>query len=230
MKQLKIRDLISPFITSLILGFVSWYVLNSLYYAIAYFILLFVGNIYVIKYQKENIKLFKNIDASYTFTNLMNVAMLSSKNIYEGYKQVENHIHEDFANIANEDMHMQLTEIAEDYNLNSFKMYINTMLIYDTDGGNFKELEAIPTSLMLKTKIYYNKLYLEKKAKLAEISTLYFLFVLVLVFMKASITNFYDLMMENTIYQLVILLILIAASVLYFLSVIETYKNKIRGM
>ena len=38
------------------------------------------------------------------------------------------------------------------------KMYINTLIIYDTEGGNYKEMQSIPTSLCQKSKIYYNKL------------------------------------------------------------------------
>ncbi len=215
------------FILSFIL---SWFILDSIFLALAYGIVILLGILYIQKQILKRDQFFHHIDSAYHFVNLMNIQMLSTNNVYEAYKSIENYIDVDFSNMSNEDLQPQLIEIANEYNLNSFKMYINTLLIYINDGGNFKNMQEIPTSLCQKTKLYYHKLSKNKFYKLIEISSLFILWLLVLLFLKVSIPEYYGKMMENSFYQLLMFAILVIGSFFYYLSFMEYLKNKIRGL
>ncbi len=209
---------------------VSWFILDSLLLSLVFGIIIVLEMLYLQRQMQKRNQLFHHIDASYNFVNLMNIQMLSTSSVYEAYKSIENYIDIDFANMSNEDLQLQLGEIANEYNLNSFKMYINTLLIYMNDGGNYKVMQEIPTSLCQKTKLYYNKLSENKFYKLIEITSLFILWLLVFMFLKISIPEYYGKMMENTTYQFIMLAILIAGSFFYYLSFSEYLKNKIRGL
>lgn len=227
-KDFKTYVLLLVVLTALIC--IAWFVLNSLLLALAYGIALIIFYMFILKQIKINKRLFHCIDASYNFVNLMGMQMISTKSVYEAYKNIENYLDVDFSNISNEDFQTQLAEIANDYNLKSFKMYIDILQIYDNEGGNFKEMEAIPTSLCQKTKIYYDKLRSNKLFKLLEISMLFTLWFAILIFIKLSIPEYYNAMLENIVFQIFILLILIVSSFFYYLSVSEYFTNKIKGM
>ena len=212
-KDFKTYVLLLVVLTALIC--IAWFVLNSLLLALAYGIALIIFYMFILKQIKINKRLFHCIDASYNFVNLMGMQMISTKSVYEAYKNIENYLDVDFSNISNEDFQTQLAEIANDYNLKSFKMYIDILQIYDNDGGNFKEMEAIPTSLCQKTKIYYDKLRSNKLFKLLEISMLFTLWFAILIFIKLSIPEYYNAMLENIVFQIFILLILIVGSFFY---------------
>lgn len=227
-KDFKTYILLLVVLTALIC--IAWFVLNSLLLALAYGIALIIFYMFILKQIKINKRIFHCIDASYNFVNLMGMQMISTKSVYEAYKNIENYLDVDFSNISNEDFQTQLAEIANDYNLKSFKMYIDILQIYDNEGGNFKEMEAIPTSLCQKTKIYYDKLRSNKLFKLLEISMLFTLWFAILIFIKLSIPEYYNAMLENIVYQIFILLILIVGSFFCYLSVNEYFTNEIKGM
>ena len=230
MKRKKVNNVFIYLLSLIISLFVSWYVLDSLILALAYSILIFIFTMQLINKKKKDYIKFKNIESAYNFVNLLNVQMLSTNSIYEAYKSIENYVSLDFANIDNEDLHTTLVDISNNYNLNSFKMYINTLIIYDNNGGNFKEMVEIPTSLCQKCKVYYNKLKKNKSSKLFEISSLYLLWICVMIFVKYSLSDFYSSMMENLMYQILIFIILIVGSLFYYQSFVEYFNNKIRGM
>jgi hypothetical protein len=95
---------------------VSWYILDSLWLAIAYCIAVMLGIMFLLKQNKKNLEFYHNIDASYEFVNLMNVQMLSTTNIYEAYQSIENYIDVEFSNISNEDLYLKyLKYCTEDY-------------------------------------------------------------------------------------------------------------------
>lgn len=219
----------------LLLGFtagmlLSWYILDSILLAIAYGVFIVVGIMFILKKRKKKDEMFHNIDAAYNFVNLMNVSMLSTNSIYEAYKSIENYVDADFANMSNEDIRTHLTEISATYDINAFKMYVNTLLIYDSDGGNYKEMQSIPTSLTQNTKIYYHKLDTRKFYKLVEITSLFILWLCIIVFIKICIPDYYALMMKEIIYQLIMLGMLLGGSFLYYLTYMEYLNNNIRGM
>lgn len=230
MKKRKASSFLVYLVACIVSLFVSWYILDSLFLAIAYSILIFVFIMQLFNKRKKDTKKFENIESAYNFVNLLNVQMLSTKSIYEAYKSIENYVSLDFANIDNEDLHTALLDISNDYNLNSFKMYVNTLIIYDNNGGNFKEMVEIPTSLCQRCKVYHNKLKKSKSSKLFEISSLYLLWICVMVFVKYSLNDFYSTMMENLMYQVLIFIVLIVGSLFYYQSLVEYFNNKIRGM
>jgi hypothetical protein len=230
MKIKKNNDLIITIVSPLIGLLAGWYILDSLLLGIVYAFAVLIGTMLILRKYKKKEKMFHNIDASYNFVNLMNVAMLSTNSVYEAYKSIENYVDVDFANIANEDLHLQLQEISDSYNINSFKMYVNTLLIYDNEGGNYKQMQEIPSSLCQNTKVYYHKLDSKKFHKLIEITTLFSLWICVLAFLKISIPDYYALMMQNSIYQFVILFILLIGSFFFYLTFMEYLNNNIRGM
>ena len=162
--------------------------------------------------------------------NLMNVHMLSTKSVYEAYKSAENYLSVDFCGIDSEDLHSHLLEVSNNYGLNSFKMYVNTLIIYDNDGGNFKEMEQIPTSLCQKTKTYHHKLMSKKLSKLIGVSTLYSLWIIVICFLRTTISDYYTKMMENMTYQFAIFFILIAGSICYYMAYLDYLKIEIKGL
>ena len=228
--KMKISDLVLLsliFIASLL---ISFFILETILLAILYAILNSFLCYLALNKSKSKQKLFHYIDSSYNFVNLMNIQMLSTNSLYEAYKSIEEYLDNDFSNISAEDFLNQLNEIALDYKLNGFKMYINSMSIYDNDGGNYKEIQLIPTSICQKTKIYYHELSNKKMIKLIEISTLFLLWIMVLLFLKISISDLYSLMMDNVLYQFFMLALLSSGSGLYFLSFLNYFNNKIKGL
>lgn len=230
MKKRKQRKVISALIIFIVSLLISWYIFNSLVLAVAYSILSVVLTLKIFVKRKKDIKKYNDIESAYNFVNLLNVQMISTNSVYEAYKSVENYVSYDFANIDNENLHEQLKQIADDYDLNSFKMYINTLLIYDTNGGNFKETSTIPTSLCQKCKVYYDKLKKEKRYKLLELTSLYFLWILIICFVRYSLNDYYEMMMQDIKYQLLIFIILIIGGLFYYQAFLEYFNNKIRGM
>lgn len=222
-------------IVILLLGFCSgmlaaWYILDSIIFGALYGMVVVLGIMFILKKRKKKDEMFHNIDAAYNFVNLMNVSMLSTTSVYEAYKSIENYVDADFANMSNEDIRTHLNEIATTYDINAFKMYINTLLIYDSDGGNYKEMQSIPTSLTQNTKIYYHKLDTRKFYKLVEITSLFALWICILVFIKICIPDYYALMMKDILYQIIMLGMLLIGSFLYYLTYMEYLNNNIRGM
>lgn len=230
MKKIKINNLITIILSFIISILIAWYILNSLLLAMVYGIFVLLGVMHLQKYKKRKEELFHHIDASYNFVNLMNVQMLSTKNIYEAYKSIENYIDIDFINMSGDELIDHLQEISDEYKLNSFKMYINTLMLYDNEGGNYKEMQAIPTSLCQKTKIYYNQMQKNKFLKFIEITSLYGLWISVLFILQIAIPDYYQSMMNNIYYQLCILAILGFGSFLYYQAFCEYLINKIRGL
>lgn len=230
MKKRSQSDIIVILISLIVSLFISWYILDSLILAIAFSILVVIGCLHILKRSKEDSLKYTRIDRTYNFINLMNVQMLSTSSVYEAYKSIENYVSNDFINLDIEDLHTALLDIANEYELNGFKMYINTLIIYDTEGGNYKEMQSIPTSLCQKSKIYYNKLKKNKTFKLIEMSSLYLLWICVCFFIKYSVSDFYALMMEHILYQIIIFIILLIGTFFYYLAFMEYYNNHIRGM
>ena len=194
----------------------AWYILDSIIFGALYGMVVVLGIMFILKKRKKKDEMFHNIDAAYNFVNLMNVSMLSTTSVYEAYKSIENYVDADFANMSNEDIRTHLNEIATTYDINAFKMYINTLLIYDSDGGNYKEMQSIPTSLTQNTKIYYHKLDTRKFYKLVEITSLFALWICILVFIKICIPDYYALMMKDILYQIIMFGMLLKGSFLYY--------------
>ena len=230
MKKQKINNLLVNIVGMVISFVLGWYVLDSLLLAIALAVLVFLLITYVLKRKaKLNMKL-KHIDDAYNFVNLMNVHMLSTNSVYEAYKSAENYLSVDFCGIDSDEYHSHLNEISNSYDINAFKMYVNTLIIYDNDGGNYKEMEKIPTSLCQKTKIYHHQLISNKKNKLYEISTLYVLWLIVICFLRATIADYYVSMMKDVVYQLSIFSILACGFICYFMAYIDCLNAKIKGL
>ena len=205
MKIKKQRDILLLLLGFILALLVAWFILDSIILGLAYGGCVVVGIMFILKKRKKKEEMFHNIDAAYNFVNLMNVSMLSTNSVYEAYKSIENYVDADFANMSNEDIRTHLSEISASYDINAFKMYVNTLLIYDSDGGNYKEMQQIPTSLTQNTKIYYHKLDTRKFYKLVEITSLFALWLAIMVFIKICIPDYYALMVKDILYQFIIL-------------------------
>ncbi|MCI5745645.1 MAG: hypothetical protein MR270_05120 [Erysipelotrichaceae bacterium] len=214
----------------LLITLLAWYILESFLLSIAFLLLILISLLPLRKKYVQMKVMYHNIDALYNFVNLLNIQMLSTTSVYEAYKGIENYVDIDFANISSEDFQNQLGEIATIYNFNAFKMYINTLQIYMNDGGDFKKMEQIPTSLCQKTKSYYHKLRKNKLYKLLEITSLFLLWIAVIVALKVSIPDYYSLMMSDSKYQILMLAILLIGALLYYFAIDEYLKNKIKGL
>ena len=230
MKIKKFKNLLYFIIFLFVATFTVWYATNSLLLSLAFDILILIGMIRIKKLNTKKNKLIHDIDAAYNFVNLMNIQMLSTTSVYEAYKSIENYIDADFANIDSDDIHEQLNEVANNYNLNSFKMYVHTLQIYENEGGNFKKMQEIPTSLCQKCKIYYHKLEKNKFSKLIEISTLFILWILIIYILRISIPDYYEKMMENVLTQIGMFAIIATGGFLYYQAVKEYLINEIRGL
>lgn len=228
--KIKTSNLI-PVIVVIIFSFVlGFYLLNKFFLALLYALLNGTLSYFVLKKNGKNKLLLKRIDSAYDFVNLMNIQMLTTSSLFEAYKSIENYLDNDFFNISNDNFFEQLQEISTDYNLNGFKMYVNSLSIYDSSGGNYKDIQDIPTSICQKTKVYYHKLYANKQIKLIEITSLYLLWLCVLLFLKISVPDFYKMMVSENMYSLLVLLLLVIGSITYYFAINNFFKNRIRGL
>jgi len=225
-----IGKMMLPLMGMLIGTLIAWFILDSILLGSVYGILVLLAIMFLQKLQAKKAVFYHNIESSYNFVNLMNIQMLSTSSTYEAYEGITTYLDIDFSNINSSDLVNQLNVIAEEYNINAFKMYVSTLQIYDTDGGNYRTMQQIPTALMQKTKVYYDELSKKKFYKLVEISSLFLLWIAVIAFLKFSIPEYYANMMANMTYQFVMLGILVGGSALYYFAFREFLKNKIRGM
>ena len=229
MKQ-GLGKMLVPLIGFVVALFIAWFLLDSLLLGLVYGIAIALGIMFLQKQSAKKKRFYHNIESAYNFVNLMNIQMLSTNSTYEAYEGVASYLDVDFSNINSTDLVNQLSIIADEYNINSFKMYISTFQIYENDGGSFKEMQEIPTTLCQKTKIYYDELSQKKFYKLVEISSLFLLWLAVIAFLKFSIPDYYANMMSDMRYQFIMLGIMLIGSFLYYLAFREYLKNKIRGM
>ncbi len=222
--------ILSCILVSLFSFLVSYYLLNSFVLAFLFTILANGSVIMIFSYKTKDTIKQNHLDNSYNFINMLNVQMLVNKNVYEAYKSIENFIDVDFANIMNEDFHNQLLDIATQYDINGFKMYINTLILYDNDGGDFTKMEEIPSSICQKNKIYINRIKKKKASRLFDVSTLYILWIFVLIFLKSALAEYYNLMCKKIAFSILMLIVLILGLLSYTFACIEFFKNKIRGL
>ena len=228
--KIKTSNLIIIIIVTVISFILGYFLLNNLLFSFIYCLTNGILSFFMIKKKDKNKLLLKRIDNAYDFVNLMNIQMLTTNSLFESYKSIENYLDYDFANISSDNFFEQLQDIATDYNLNGFKMYINSLGIYDKDGGSYKHIQEIPTSICQKTKVYYHKLYSNKQIKLIEISSLYILWLCVLLFLKISIPDFYKLMISEFSYVILIFTLLVVGTITFYFAINNFYKLKIRGL
>ena len=225
--NIKILIMVLVFAVNFVLG---WYLLNSILFGIVLAAIATGITFYIFKVKAIDDEKYKNIESAYTFVNMMNIEMIVSKSVYEAYKNSENYLTVDFANILNEDLHNQLIDIAGNYQFNGFKMYIKTLVLYDDEGGVYDYMEKIPTSIVEKSKINYTKLKKQKTSKLIDITILYLLWIFIMIFLKSALADYYDLMMEEFTYQILMLLILVVGIGMYGFTIVGYFKNNIKGL
>ena len=135
--KIKTSNLIIIIIVTVISFILGYFLLNNLLFSFIYCLTNGILSFFMIKKKDKNKLLLKRIDNAYDFVNLMNIQMLTTNSLFESYKSIENYLNYDFANISSDNFFEQLQDIATDYNLNGFKMYINSLSIYDKDGGSY---------------------------------------------------------------------------------------------
>lgn len=228
--KIKTSNLIIIIIVTVISFILGYFLLNNLLFSFIYCLTNGTLSFFMIKKKDKNKLLLKRIDNAYDFVNLMNIQMLTTNSLFESYKSIENYLDYDFANISSDNFFEQLQDIATDYNLNGFKMYVNSLSIYDKDGGSYKHIQEIPTSICQKTKVYYHKLYSNKQIKLIEITSLYILWLCVLLFLKISIPDFYKLMISEFSYVILIFTLLVVGTITFYFAINNFFRLKIRGL
>lgn len=179
--------------------------------------------------QKDQLK-YKKISQAYSFCTFLNLQMLSTSNLYEAYKNIEENLSFDFQNFDGETFISQLLSLAEEYALNGFNLYCKTLILYSNQGGDFFKMTQSPFQLVQNTKIYYEKLKQQKKAKLWEISSLYFLWLFVLIFLKIGLSSYFRQISVYSIFQLGMFLILFLGFYSFIYTLKIYYFNEIKGL
>lgn len=205
---------------------ISYFLLESILFSIIFsfstLILLLLSN----KNKKEN-KAFKDkVNNMCNFINLINSEMIHSISIYEAYEKVENELPVEYLNMSKEDMFDQLDEIVKDYDMNCFKMYINDLKVFSQSNVDFFEQVKYSTKLCMQEKENINSLKQKKYNVLKQVNYLYVLWISLLVFIKIVISDYYSLMLSETIYKFLIFLVLFLGALLYYFAYKEYLKIK----
>ncbi len=208
----------------------SFYIIND--WILALLISLFAGSMtfWVLKNKKIDKNFYHQIEIIYEFTNFMNVQMLSTPNVYEGYQAIEAYLSNEFQGLSGDEFTTQVEDIANNFPLIGFQLYANTLTLYTNNGGDFYKLTKAPSDLCQKTKVHYLQLKKKKKVKLFELFVLYFLWIFVLVFLKIGLGQYFEKMLDNPICKLSLALMLIIGLYSFAKLWITFYQNKIRGL
>lgn len=170
------------------------------------------------------------IENAYQFCNLMNTSMTCNTSIYEAYCQIENYLPIEWVNFSPETFNDSLLELADQTKLNGFTFYLQALNLFDQAGGNFKQMMDFPTKMILKEKNNYDMLCQKKTKKIAEVTVLYLLFLLAMLFLRFFLANYYLLFLQKELGKFIVLAVLICGLVTYFFCVRLFYHNQIRGI
>ena len=226
---MKKKDYLYFLITPLIF-LLSFYLIEDWVISLLLAVLVGVEIYLVLKLKKKDEDLYHKIEVSYEFTNFMNVQMLSTTNVFEGYQAIEAYLSNEFQGISGEEFANQVMEIANNFNLIGFQLYANTLMLYTNNGGDFYKLTKAPSDLCQKSKIHYLKMKKKKRLKLVELFVLYFLWIFVLLFLKIALGTYFEEMLENAYFQTGLALILMIGYYSFFKLFRAYYTNKIRGL
>ncbi len=219
-----------PFCILPIVFFISYLLTDQLLLS---FIILFyvVWIIYLIlKEKKRDETKLLQIENAYTFSNFLSMQMYSSTNLFEAYQMIEPYIAQSFQNLNGEYFLEEINQIADEYALNGFSLYVKTMILYHNNGGDFTKMQISATNICQKTKIYYFKLKEKKKYKIYEISILYFLWIFVMLFIKFALSNYFTQMLSFSLFQILLGIILIIGLHFFYETIRIYYKNNIKGL
>ena len=158
------------------------------------------------------------------FISLINSKMIETYDVYDAYSMIENQLPVDFINMSENDFYDQLDEIVSNYNSSGFKMYVNNLKIYRNNDVNYYTLIAESTKLCFKERKEIELLNKKKYNILMQINYLYVLWIALLVFIKICITDYYNLMISSTIYQILFCVILLLGQVFYYFAYKEYLK------
>ena len=217
--------IIVPIIFLLTYFLITHIILSAIIALITIYILITLNRL-----KMKNQKLHERINSSYQFCNYINMQMLSSKNLYEAYQNIETNLPPEFLNLNGDEFLQQIDDIASSYSLNAFNLYAKTLILYSEKGGSFFKMTQGPTLLCQKTKVYFERLKKRKKAKLLDIVTLYSLWIFVLLFLKIGMNDYYNMMITNHIFQISITLVLLLGIISLSFAFINYYKDEIEGL
>lgn len=205
---------------------ISYFLLDSFICSFLFSSFSLILIIHIYKKKKESNLEIENVNKMCDFINLLNSQMLNSSSLYDAYQNIENHISVDFTNMSKDDMFIQLEEIAKEYELNCFKMYINDLKQSQVSKLDYFEQVRQSTMLCLKEKENFKILKDRKYKSLIQLNYLYVMWITLLVFIKVCIADYYLLMLSEGIYKLLLFLILIIGALSYYFAYKEYLKNK----
>lgn len=226
MKQKEINNYLYILVVFVISYFLIESIMISLVISFVSMILIYNIN----KLLKHNKLQYKNIDNVYQFSNYMNIQMINSSNIYEAYKSIESYLPETFQNLSDENFIDEINQIADEYSLNGFSFYAKTINLFVNNGGDYFMMMKTPTETCQKTKVMYNKLLSQKKAKIIEIFILYVLWIFVILFLKLGLGDLFDSILSNKLFTSIIAITLLCGISTFCFACMEYLKNDIKGL
>ena len=105
-------------------------------------------------------------------------------------------------------------------------------LLFENQAGYIQEIPETKNFYknISDSKNYYNKLKTEKTIKLFDISLLYCLLILIIVFLKFSLGDLFIKMMENNIYKFTFMGCIAFGFCSYIMCLCDYNTNKIKGL
>ncbi len=211
-------------------GLFTYLIINDYIYSLIVLFLSLLLSLKAIKIYNQNKKVYQSLEDIYSFTNLLNLQMYSSKNLTEGYLNIQQYLSHEYQNINSEDLIEYLEQKANENDFTSFKLYVKSMKLYESEGGDFNKLTKNFYKNISDSKNYYNKLKTEKTIKLFDISLLYCLLILIIVFLKFSLGDLFIKMMENNIYKFTFMGCIAFGFCSYIMCLCDYNTNKIKGL
>lgn len=208
----------------------TYYILKDIIYTILMLIFTVIVSFKIIKKADDNKKKYNQLDNIYKLTSLLNLQMYSAKNLNEGYLGIMPYLNYEYQNIVPNELADYILESANESSFNSFRLYAKAIKIYENEGGDFNKLTKLPYQYISDCKNYYTKLKKEKILKLFDICLLYCLWILVICFLKFTISDYFNLMIKQEIYKALLFLILFFGFSSFQSCLLDFYKNKIRGL
>lgn len=203
----------------------SYFILESMFCALSFSVFSLILIIKIIKIKKQNYSNNEKVKNICRFINLINSQMLTSKSIYEAYQKIEDELPNDFLNMSELDMIDQLQEISNEYNLNCFMMFVSDLKLFTNNNIDYFEQAKYSSTLCFKEKEIITLLKEKKEEKMKQINYLYIMSVLLLVFIKICISDYYSLMLTNIIYQIILFALLIIGTLSYYFAYKELLNN-----
>ena len=218
---MKKYDLLAVMISAII-GLIAYLTSNNLFIALGV-IVVYIGYYFLLarKKIKQSLESFLKIHFCYQFINSFLITLSIKDSLDDAFDNGCKHSITSFETILNEIREMTTIEKIKYLNkyfcFGVYHMFTNVLDIYSEQGGNVLKISESLMNESIKIEETITSIEKNSKKKLAEFAILWALAIVVILFMRFSLSEFYFKMLNSIIFMVLLcvffLLILVSAHI-----------------